>query len=110
MWATYQIPEIFIYKEYHTFYYNSGGFGQGYPLYPLAKYKEHREKMNMDTNGEISNGCHSTACYRGYLGIWKIEDNTLFLSELKNECYPDKDVVDMKEVFGTKHTTHGVKE
>lgn len=109
LYATDQIPEIFMYKEYYEFYYSGGGFGWGYPLYPLSKYKEYREKMNMDSYGEIGGSCQSTGCYRGYQGIWKIEDNTLFLSKLKGGCYNDKDVVNMKEVFGAEYTKHGLK-
>lgn len=109
LYATDQIPEIFMYKEYHRFYYNGGGFGRDYPLYSLSKYKEYRDKINMGTHGEINGPCESTACYRGYQGTWKIEDNTLFLSELKKGCHNDDDIVDMKSVFGSKYTKHGLK-
>lgn len=109
LYGTDQIPEIFIYKEYYEFYYSGIGFGWGYPLSPLSKYKEYKEKMNMRDDGEISASCQSTDCYRGYQGIWKIEDNTLFLSELRNGCYHEETLVDMKEVFGSKYTKQGLK-
>lgn len=108
-WATDQIPELFIY-QHHRFCYNGlTGFGEEYPLYPLTKYEGYQEKMNMRSNGELMVGCRSTACYRGYQGIWKIEDNTLFLSELKDGCYDNTDVVNMEEVFDEIYTEHGVK-
>jgi hypothetical protein len=109
LYGTDQLPEIFMYKKHHEFYYSGGGFGRGYPLYPLSKYKAYRDKINMGTNGEISGASQSTDCYRGYQGTWKIEDNTLFLSELKKGCYDDENIIDLKEIFGSKYTKHGLK-
>lgn len=109
LWATDQIPEFFMYQD-HRFYYNGlTGFGKEYLLYPLVEYKEYSEKMNMGTTGEITGPCKSTACYRGYQGTWKVEDNTLFLLKLKDGCYNDKDIVDMEATFGSAYTEHGVK-
>ncbi len=107
--ATDQVPEIFFDEERGTFYYNGMDLGNGYPLYTLAKYKDYREKINMDADGQINSNCYSSACYRGYRGVWTIADGTLFLSELKSGCSSSGNNVDLKDVFGAEYTKHGLK-
>ena len=39
-------------------------------------------------------GCFYTACWRNYIATWKVENDTLFLMEIRNACYPaDMDYV-----------------
>lgn len=109
LYATDQKADIFIYKKYYDFYYNGGAFGKNYPLYPLCKHTAYREKIKMNASGEINGSCYSTACHRGYQGIWKIANNTLFLSALKEGCSRNEEVVDLKEAFGAEYTEHGLK-
>ncbi len=105
--ATDQIPEIFIYKD-NPFFLNGADMGQYYPLYPLAKHEEYRIKIGINKQGEFNDNCISTGCYRGYQGKWLIKDNTLFLSKIKSGCSNERDLADLKEVFGTKYTNDGV--
>jgi len=35
-----------------------------------------------------SSGCFYTACWRNYVATWKIEDNKLYLVQIRNACYP----------------------
>jgi hypothetical protein len=38
--------------------------------------------------------CFFTACWRNYVATWKIENDKLYLTEIRNACYP----TDMKDV------------
>jgi hypothetical protein len=41
-------------------------------------------------------GCFYTACWRNYIATWLIENDTLFLVEIRNACYPsDMDYVEV---------------
>lgn len=107
--ATDQVPEVFFDEKRGTFYYNGRDLGNTYPLYGLAKYKTYREKINMDSTGQIRSSCYSTACYRGYRGTWTIKDSTLFLSELEAGCSSYNDIPNIEEVFRAEWTKHGLK-
>jgi hypothetical protein len=47
--------------------------------------------------------CVSSACWRGYIGVWKIIDDKLYLTELRSCCYKeDKITGDLNEIFGER--------
>jgi hypothetical protein len=49
-----------------------------------------------------SSGCFYTACYRNYVATWTIEDNKLYLINIKNACYPtDMNYVKVSSNSGT---------
>lgn len=73
---TSQIREILYYKGVRTVMASE-------PLFPYLKSRK-----------DICFNASSTACWRGYLGIWKINDKRLFLIKLKG--YIDKDYKEVK--------------
>lgn len=88
-YCTAQYPDKLIYK------------GDTIPIFanPLEPYlKAH----NIDTLPDFR-GCGSTACWRGYVAIWEIENDSLFLNEVTpcyNDCRKDPNNADLKELFG----------
>jgi len=74
--GTAQIPDILIYK------------GDTLSLFdcPLESYPS---KELLTTKGLFgSRGCANTACWRNYIATWVIEDDKLYLIEIRNACYP----------------------
>lgn len=90
LFGTAQRPDILIYKGKKLEIFTN----------PLGSYfKEGRSPIDL-----IKGGCMSTACWRGYVGIWKIIDDKLFLIELRSCCYEeDKIKGDLSEIFGEKY-------
>jgi hypothetical protein len=76
LFGTAQIPDILIYN------------GDTLSLFscPLAFYPD-KSKIN-PRNLFGSTGCFYTACYRNYVATWKIENNRLYLLQIRNACYP----------------------
>lgn len=76
MFGTAQIPDLIIYK------------GDTLSLYacPLDSYPN--EKLINPKNLFRSKGCFFTACWRNYVATWEIIDNKLYLTEVRNACYP----------------------
>lgn len=46
--------------------------------------------------------CKSTDCWRGYIGTWKIENNSLFLIKLTNGC--EDHTFNLNKVFSKRKT------
>lgn len=90
LFGTAQRPDILIYKGKKLEIFTN----------PLESYfNEGRSPMDL-----IKGGCMSTACWRGYVGIWKIIDDQLYLIELRSCCYEeDKIKGDLSEIFGDKY-------
>lgn len=74
--GTAQIPDIVIYK------------GDTLSLFscPLNFYPD--EKIVTPKNLFGSSGCFYTACWRNYIATWVIEGDKLFLTKIRNACYP----------------------
>ena len=54
--------------------------------------------------------CGSTACWRGYIAFWTIEDDILYLTHIKSCCYWEDGVeADLTELFGEKYQNEKVK-
>ena len=71
--ATEQAADLLIYKS-DTIYLDK---------YPLAKLAQ---QDSVIANRLKDNNCFSTACWRQHIGIWKIENDSLFLIGLKECC------------------------
>lgn len=83
--GTAQIPDILIYK------------GDTLSLFdcPLEYYPN---KELLKPKGMFgSRGCFFTACWRNYIATWVIEDDRLYLKEIRNACYP----TELKSVSGS---------
>jgi hypothetical protein len=74
--GTAQIPDILIYKGDTLSLFNC----------PLYSYPD-QDKVSLK-NMFGSNGCFYTSCYRNYIATWEIIDNKLYLTRIKNACYP----------------------
>ena len=76
MFGTAQIPDLIIYK------------GDTLSLYscPLGSYPN--EELINPKNLFGSKGCFFTACWRNYVATWEIIDDKLYLTEVRNACYP----------------------
>jgi len=74
--STAQIPDRLLYK------------GDTLSLFdcPLEYYPD-RGSINPKTLFG-SSGCFNTACWRNYVATWVIEDNKLYLVQIRNACYP----------------------
>jgi hypothetical protein len=74
--STAQIPDRLIYN------------GDTISLFdcPL-EYYPNREIIN-PRNLFGGSGCFYTACWRNYVATWKIENNKLYLVQIRNACYP----------------------
>jgi hypothetical protein len=74
--STPQIPDIIIYKgETHSLFYCPLEF---YPDSPLITSQ----------NLFGGKGCFFSACWRNYVATWIIQDNKLYLINIRNACYP----------------------
>lgn len=67
---------------------------------PLEQYFEKKGNRELPE----FNGCGSTACWRGYKAIWRLEKDSLFLLEItschsKNHCM-DAHNADLEQMFG----------
>ena len=68
--------------------------------YPLTNFLiENREIIQKKIMGYAEETCISSACWRGYQGLWEIKNDSLFIIELTNSC-GDK-VFDLKKIFGS---------
>ena len=76
MFGTAQIPDLIIYK------------GDTLSLYacPLGSYPN--EELINPKKLFGSKGCFFTACWRNYVATWEIIDDKLYLTEVRNACYP----------------------
>ena len=98
--ATEQLPDLLIYKS-DTIYIDK------FPLDILA------EKDSIIAKKLIDSNCISSACWRQYIATWKIENDSLFLTGLKDCCdfntIPlyrvfSKDYIKDKKVFANWYT------
>jgi hypothetical protein len=78
LFGTAQIPDLIIYK------------GDTLSLFacPLEFYPN--EELINPKSLFGSKGCFYTACWRNYVATWEIVDNQLYLTEVRNACYPTK--------------------
>ena len=90
--ATEQTPDLLIYKS-DTIYIDY------YPLEILA------ESDSIIANRLSDTTCLSTDCWRQYIGIWKVENDSLFLIGLKDCC--DKKEIPLNTVFNEKVIQNG---
>lgn len=76
LFGTAQIPDVIIYN------------GDTLSLYycPLAFYPD--EDLINPNSLFGSKGCFYTACWRNYVATWEIINNQLYLTEIRNACYP----------------------
>jgi hypothetical protein len=81
---TAQIREIIYYKGEKTVMATE----------PLSSYLQSRK--------DICFNARSSACWRGYLGIWKIKDKRLFLVKLKGYIDEDYKEVELEYIFPGK--------
>jgi len=74
--GTAQIPDRIVYE------------GDTFSLHntPLDMYPG--EGITNPYNLFESSGCFFTGCWRNYVATWMIENNRLYLTEIKNACYP----------------------
>jgi hypothetical protein len=74
--CTAQIPDILIYN------------GDTLSLFscPLDNYPDLQLINPKSLFG--GNGCFFSACWRNYVATWKIENNKLYLLQVRNACYP----------------------
>jgi hypothetical protein len=80
---TAQIKELLLYK----------GDKVGMATEPLCPYLKNRKDINFLFR--------STACLRGYLGIWELRDKELFIIKLQ-ACVEDYKKVDLNYLFPDK--------
>lgn len=76
LFGTAQVPDVIIYK------------GDTLSLYacPLNFYPS-IELINTKSLFESKIGTCCTCCWRGYIAVWEIIDNKLYLTKIKNYCY-----------------------
>jgi hypothetical protein len=74
--GTAQIPDILIYK------------GDTLSLFSCPLYSYPNQDKVSPKNMFGSKGCFYTSCYRNYIATWEIIDNKLYLTRIKNACYP----------------------
>lgn len=67
---------------------------------PLEVYLLDHNLKSKDIPG-LSEGL-ITSCWRGYVGVWSIEDNKLYLNEIRDPHRHGK-VADLNEMFGDKY-------
>ncbi len=90
--ATEQTPDLLIYKS-DTIYIDN------FPLEILSKTDAIIEKRLDDTT------CLSTDCWRQHIGIWKIENDSLFLIGLKDCC--DNKEIPLGKIFNKSEIKNG---
>ncbi len=99
--ATWQRPDLIAYDgilcELHTPLPN-----KNLPLESL--WPDRKDRPNLS---EMPNGLASTGCYRGYVAIWQIEGNTLYLAGL-NAWQGDKKA-DLNSLFPNRFKNGRVK-
>ncbi|MET7259637.1 energy transducer TonB [Dyadobacter fermentans] len=89
--ATAQNPDRLIYKGDTLFIFAN-------PLEELYKNDSIRPKFFA---GQA--GCITTACWRGYVADWKIENDQLYLTGISSCCFRDDGVrANLKSLFGDK--------
>jgi len=92
VFATGQIPDYMIYKGDTVAIFSN----------PLEQYFEQVGKRELIDFF----GCGSTACWRGYIAIWELKNDSLFLRQITS-CHKDcgyeiKDA-DLKKMFGKEN-------
>jgi hypothetical protein len=76
LFGTAQIPDLLIYK------------GDTFSLYscPLNSFPDQDLIIPKSLFG--SSGCFYTACWRNYVATWEIMNGELYLTKIRNACYP----------------------
>lgn len=93
--ATEQTGDKLIYKSDTIYIYN-------YPLDSLIKTFPPLEKRILNYSNTI---CTSTACWRGYIGTWIIQNDSLYLSKLTNGC--ENHIFKLNWLFKMRKTEKG---
>lgn len=88
VFATAQSPDRLFYK------------GKKYSLFnnPLESYYS---KSNPRPKQIVKSRSRSSACWRGYIATWKIQNDSLFLKKVKS--YTGVRKADLKKMFGTEY-------
>jgi len=76
LFGTSQVPDVIIYK----------GDTLSLNAFPLNFHPD-KELINTKTLFESKIGSCCTCCWRGYIAVWEIIDNKLYLTKIKNYCY-----------------------
>ncbi len=93
--ATFQEGDILIYRNDSL----------SIPVFPLENYptiKENEIKLMIEQN------THSTGNYRGYVAVWKIEENKLWIVDIK--AWIDTGMVEINKNEHSKEMTKGFKK
>nr|WP_321411245.1 energy transducer TonB [uncultured Carboxylicivirga sp.] len=86
--ATEQTPDVLIYKSDTIFI----------DFYPLEKLMKSDSIIRNKIIDYSDTTCMSSSCWRGHIGTWKIENDSLFLIELVNGCEDYR--FSLEQVFG----------
>lgn len=98
LYATPQVSDLLIYKGDTLWLF-------AYPLEAL--YKDNMSRPDF-WNGQEA--CIHTGCWRGYKAEWKIENNTLYLTNIYSCCYYEDGIkADLRKLFGNKCVDGKVK-
>lgn len=74
--GTAQIPDILIHK------------GDTLPLFDCPLEYLRNPALTHPANLFGGKGCFYTSCWRNYVATWEIIDNKLYLTRIRNACYP----------------------
>lgn len=94
-YATEQIPDKLVYKS-DTIFINF------YPLEKLMNVDSIIRKKIFQYSDTV---CISSGCWRGHIGTWKIENDSLFLISLEQSCESRK--FSLEYVFGKEKVKNG---
>ncbi len=78
VFGTAQIPDLIIYKGDTIALFNC----------PLNSFPN--QDLIKPSSLFGSKGCFYTACWRNYIATWEVVNNELYLTEIRNACYPTK--------------------
>lgn len=92
LFGTEQTPDVLIYKS-DTIYIDK------FPLEVLS------QKNTTIANRLVDTSCLSTDCWRQYIAIWKIENDSLFLIGLEDCCNYKK--IPLRKVFDESQIQNG---
>ncbi len=95
VYATEQTGDKLIYKSDTIFIYN-------YPLDSLIRIFPLLEKKILNYSDTI---CGTSACWRGYIGTWIIQNDSLYLSKLTNGC--EDYIFKLNRLFKKRKTVNG---
>lgn len=98
IFATDQEPDRIYYKGKLQAIGNGNGMKIEGSCYPLQDY-EKRVKWPKNNNG------YSTACFRGYVATWKLQNDSLFLVRVDNNVFKE---IPLEQLFPDCNTSNGI--